>query len=129
MKDTGKDKRNYEGPLSDDDDNDDILIRKTREAFEQKTVVVDEKTMVNEPRYLRKEQMVRRPTHPVGYKKHEGENSKLIGRVLVRPLLLPYSMLNVLLGATQPLVGCLVLTAQALEVLVALGDLLSELCL
>ncbi|KAH6968567.1 hypothetical protein DER45DRAFT_16878 [Fusarium avenaceum] len=77
MKDTGKDKRNYEGPLSDDDDNDDILIRKTREAFEQKTVVVDEKTMVNEPRYLRKEQMVRRPTHPVGYKKHEGENSKL----------------------------------------------------
>ncbi|CAJ0539571.1 Ff.00g071190.m01.CDS01 [Fusarium sp. VM40] len=74
-KDTGKDKRNYEGPLSDDDD--DILIRKTRGAFEQKTVVVDEKIMVNEPRYLRKEQMIRRPTHPVEYKEHRGENSKL----------------------------------------------------
>jgi hypothetical protein len=73
-KDNGKDKRNYEGPLSDDDE---VLIRKTRGTFEQKTVVVDEKAMVNEPRYHRKEQMVQRPTLPVGYKTHKGENSKL----------------------------------------------------
>ncbi|SPJ72741.1 uncharacterized protein FTOL_02470 [Fusarium torulosum] len=71
-KDTGKDKRNYEGPLSDD-----MWIRKARETLDQRTVVVDEKTMVNKPRYLRKEQMVRRPTIPCGYKAHKEEDSKL----------------------------------------------------
>jgi hypothetical protein len=71
-KDTGKDQRNYEGPLSDD-----MWIRKEREAVYQNIIVVDEKTMVNEPRYLRKEQMVRRPTIHCGYKTHEEEDSKL----------------------------------------------------
>jgi hypothetical protein len=71
-KDSGKDKRNYEGTLSYD-----MWSRKAREAVNQNTIVVDDKTMVNEPRYLRKEQMVRRPTIHCGYKTDEEEDSKL----------------------------------------------------
>ncbi|KAM0480513.1 hypothetical protein ACHAP7_005077 [Fusarium lateritium] len=56
---TGKDKRNYKGPLSNDDD---IMINKT---------------VANGPRYLRKEQIVRRPTLHCRHKTTEGECSKL----------------------------------------------------